>query len=221
MASAPLASAPAWSTLVAVHSVDADAASGMPLKNMLAGVPCVVHQHASAEEFLTAYDPDRAAGLVLDLALPEMSGLELLGHLEHRTLRLPTLVLTAQPDVENAVSTQHFVIGVLPKSPDPERLRDHCRTMVRLAEVMAVARRELRQLQRLVCTLTERELAVFEMLGKGHSTKQIADLLAVSMRTANLHQASVMRKLGAETSAAMALLAARFYERDDHLRAPS
>jgi FixJ family two-component response regulator len=151
-----------------------------------------------------------------------MSGLELLTHLEHHTLRLPTLVLTAHPDVDKAVlSIQRGAIGILQKPPDPGRLRDHCQTMIQLAEAMAVARRELRQLQRHVRTLTERELGVFALLGKGFSTKQVARSLDISIRTAHIHRANVMRKLGAETLSRVAMLAARHAECNGRQRALS
>ena len=60
--------------------------------------------YAAAENFLTAYEPDQAGCLVLDIRMPGMNGLELQDELKRRELTLPIVFVTGHGDVPMAVS---------------------------------------------------------------------------------------------------------------------
>ena len=55
--------------------------------------------YRSGREFLTALSDDVPECLILDLQMPEMNGLELLQHLMHRGIQIPTIIITAHGDV--------------------------------------------------------------------------------------------------------------------------
>ena len=183
-----------------IHIVDDDPAACEALTSLVqrAGLPTV--SHSSAEEFSLAYDPDRTAALVLDVLLPGVSGLDLLGELEDTAMMLPTLVLSAEPDIERVVlAIQRGAVGFLPKPPDPGRLLELLGQMVAKAEPMAAHRRQAKSVQDALHTLTPREREVFDLLLLGRSAKQIAHDLELSPRTAHIHRMNVLRKLRVET----------------------
>lgn len=63
-----------------------------------------------------------------------------------------------------------------------------------------------------VAPLTDRELSVLAMLGLGHSTKEMADLLGRSPKTIEAHRANIMRKLGVESLNALLRFGVRWLE---------
>lgn len=194
----------------AVHLVDDDPGVRAALGSALVRVGHPVCAHASAEEFLAAYDPLRADCLVLDVALPGMNGLDLLTELARRGDMLPTLVLSANADVERIVTAiQRGAIGFQQKPPDPERFFAHVATMVEAGQKMAAERRSLRQLRHDLTTLTPRETEVYLLLGRGCTAKQVACELSMSIRTAHIHRTNVFRKMHVENAVELAQLAAR------------
>lgn len=85
--------------LVAV--VDDDASLRRSLRNFLSSAGLLVETFASAEEFLHSAVIDHVSCLVLDLRMPEMSGLELMLLLHRRGTRIPTVILSALADADS------------------------------------------------------------------------------------------------------------------------
>src|SRR5262245_110335 len=83
-----------------VSIVDDDASLRRSLRNLLNSVGLRVETFAAAEEFLQSSHRESTGCLVLDLRMPEMSGLELLRHLSATGSRIPVVVLTAHGDDE-------------------------------------------------------------------------------------------------------------------------
>ncbi len=198
---------------VTVHLVEDDRGVREALATMLECLPCAVLSHGSAEDFLARYSPERAECLVLDIGLPGMNGLELLANLRRASVELPTLVLSASPDVERVVTAiQRGAIGFLEKPPEPARLIEHIRGMMQMSVGHAQDRVSLQQLHAAHRRLTEREIEVFELLGKGLTSKQIAHELGLSIRTSHIHRSNVMLKFGLETQLEIVQAAARLRE---------
>lgn len=77
-----------------VFVVDDDPAMRDSLKWLLESEGLSVETHATAEDFLDTYDPDRAGCLVVDVCLPGMNGLDLQDELNARGIRLPVVIVT-------------------------------------------------------------------------------------------------------------------------------
>jgi FixJ family two-component response regulator len=103
--------------------VDDDESFREALERFLGTFAFRVRAFASGEEFLQSSELRFVACLLLDVAMPGMSGLELQQQLRARGLRIPTVLVTAHADEE---MTQHLVasgaIAILPKPVDQQML---------------------------------------------------------------------------------------------------
>ena len=103
--------------------VDDDESFRRALARFLGTFPFRVRTFASGEEFLQSSELGVVECLLLDLAMPGMSGLEVKQHLAARGLRIPTVFVTALADDE---VEQHVLaagaIAMLPKPVDQQRL---------------------------------------------------------------------------------------------------
>src|SRR2546425_7108876 len=84
----------------AVCIVDDDASLRRSVRNLLTSVGFRVETFESAEAFLQSAERSRTGCVVLDLRMPGMSGLDLLGHLAATGSRIPVIILTAHSDDE-------------------------------------------------------------------------------------------------------------------------
>ena len=117
---------------VVIAIVDDDESFRQALERLLGTFAFRVRTFASGEEFLASSELRFVACLLLDVAMPGMSGLEVTQELRARGLRMPTVVLTAHADDE---MTQHLVaagaIAILPKPVDQQLLLSLMQRVVR------------------------------------------------------------------------------------------
>jgi two-component system response regulator FixJ len=159
---------------------------------------------ASARELLDACQPgaDMHGCVLLDVNLPDMTGIELQKILRERGIDMPVVFLTGYGDVSS--SSQAFrrgAVDFLEKPVDKDILLD------RVMEAFAAYRRQYGQrqhraaLRELGARLTSREREVMRLVAKGHSSKQIAKDLSISHRTVEVYRSKVMEKMRAKTLA--------------------
>lgn len=132
--------------------------------------------------------------IVSDIRMPAMSGLELLEELRRRGIALPVVFVTAHGDVPLAVEAMrrgasHF----LEKPFDGEHLVGAVRMAVQepLRGQLGSSRCDQK-----LSRLTPRERQVMNLVVAGRLNKSIADDLAISIKTVELHRANMMSKLG-------------------------
>jgi FixJ family two-component response regulator len=111
-----------------VSIVDDDDSLRRSLRNLLGSVGFRVETFASAEAFLQSVHQERTGCLVLDLGMPGMSGLDLLGHLSGLGRRIPSVILTAHGDEARQRSLQAGAVAFLTKPFDGDALVDAVRT---------------------------------------------------------------------------------------------
>jgi FixJ family two-component response regulator len=108
----------------AIALVDDDCNVRISLHRLLQAMDFTVASFCSAEEFLADTWPGRFSGLVLDVHLTGMSGLELYNQLHATGQRIPTLFISAAHDAERAVAESACAETVFLAKPfDAERLR--------------------------------------------------------------------------------------------------
>src|SRR5262249_51794044 len=105
-----------------VHIIDDDPPVREALGDLLRSVNYEVSLYASAEEFLELKLPDAPACLVLDVRLPDTSGLELQQHLKTIDVRLPVILITAFGDIP--MSVQGMKLGAVDFLTKPVRDQD-------------------------------------------------------------------------------------------------
>ncbi len=191
---------PRQSQTPTVFVVDDDPSVCRALDMLLRSFGYHAETYGSADAFLRAYRSDRPGCLVLDLRMPGMSGLDLQRDLGHRGSALPIVFITAHGDVPAAV--QALKGGATDFLQKPFRDQDLMDKVERALELNARARRDgaaRREITDRVRTLTSREMQVMESVVKGMTNRAIAEGLALSERTVEIHRARMMRKMVART----------------------
>lgn len=170
---------------------------------------CGMHAAAfgSAAEYLAYSQPDVAACLILDVALPDINGLELQGRLA-RGHHPPIVFITGHGDVPSSVRAMKA--GAVDFLPKPFAAADLMRAvdaaLARNREERR-ARDELAELQRRLATLTPRERDVLPLVTSGLLNKQAAAELGISETTLQIHRGNAMRKMGAGSLAELVRMA--------------
>lgn len=208
---------PAPETPVQVFLVDDEASVTDALAWLLESVKIPSTACASATGFLKAIRHfDGAACAVVDLRMPEMSGLELQQQLLDEGCDIPLVFLTAHGDVPAAVNAmQAGAIDFVQKPFNPDGFLASVRRAIRVARERHHERQSRAALQRRLESLSPRERDVLRGLLDGRTSKEIGRALDISPKTVDVHRANVMRKMGVETSAELVRVVGRQIERSD------
>jgi FixJ family two-component response regulator len=162
---------------------------------------------SSAVDFLAFYTPDRPGCLVLDVALPDMNGLDLQQKLLHEKIDLPIVFITGHGSVSMAVNAMRSgAVNFLEKPFHDQELWDSIRTALEMD--VQNRRRKLRrqQLQERFSRLNEGEMTVLNLILEGKTNKIIAEELRISTRTVEDRRARIMKKMGANSVAELVQL---------------
>jgi len=184
-------------TPATVFLVDDDAAVRTAVTMSLQQAGLAVRCYASAEAFLTDFPPDHRGCLVLDVRMPNMSGIALQQELSKRQITLPVLFITGFGDVAASVSAmKNGAVDFLEKPVTPEVLLSRIREALGHDRRMAdecIKRESVRQR---VERLTARERQVAGLVMRGKTNKEISRALDISYRTVEKYRAMAMSKLG-------------------------
>lgn len=191
-----------------VFVVDDDEAVRDSLRWLLEANGYHVRGFDSAEGFLSHYNRNQVACLILDVRMPGMSGLELQEHLLAQKINIPIIFVTGHGDVPMAVTTmKKGAVDFIEKPFDEAALRSLVERMLAKARGDANNAREQQAAEELLGRLTSREQQVLERIIAGRLNKQIADDLGISIKTVEAHRANIMEKLNVNTVADLLRLA--------------
>jgi FixJ family two-component response regulator len=189
-------------TTSTVFIVDDDDAVRKSLSLLLQSAGVTVESFASARDFLDRYDPYAAGCVVLDVRMPEMTGLELQEYLNVHGAVIPVIFITGHGDVPMAVEAmRHGAYDFLQKPFMEQDLLDRVR---RAMDHDRANRNRLQQhdaIQERLVSLTPREREILDLVTSGKANKVMAAQLGVSQRTVEIHRARVMEKMGASSLA--------------------
>jgi two-component system response regulator DctR len=196
-----------------VFIVDDDAGVRDALAWLLRSRRLLSSSFESAEEFDAmlqgGFAPVQACCLLLDVRMPGMSGLALFEQLVERRLTdvLPVIFLTGHADVPTAVTmVKRGAFDFCEKPFSDNALVDRVEEALRQSAERLAARREKGALQDRLGELTERERDVMRLVAKGLPNKLIADQLAISVRTVEVHRARVFDKMEVKSAVELANL---------------
>jgi DNA-binding NarL/FixJ family response regulator len=183
----------------------------------------VVGQAGSLDEARRLMRGREADMGVIDLALPDGAGVELIEELREANPEFAALVLTASLDrAAHARAIEAGAAGVLHKSADVDEIMDATRRLAAgetlissddLVEMLRLAgqtREEEREARESIEQLTRREIQVLEALAEGLTNRQIAERLHMSVDTERTHMMNILSKLGVHSRLQALLFAARY-----------
>ncbi|MCL4181413.1 MAG: response regulator [Verrucomicrobia bacterium] len=169
-----------------------------------------VRGFVSVDAFLKAYGPHECACLVLDVAMPELDGLELQRRLSQQQLPLPIIFLTGHGDIPMSVrAIKAGATDFLTKPVDAAALVPAVCAALQAAETRRRTFAEIEVLKARLASLTPREREVMEHVVAGQLNKQIAADLGTGEQNIKLHRAHIMEKMGVESLAELVRAAAR------------
>lgn len=176
--------------------VDDDLSIREAIMDLLRSVSMESMSFASTAGLLGAVIPDRPGCIVLDVRLPDLSGLDLQVQLQARGNRMPIVFLTGYGDIPMSVRAMKAgAADFLTKPARDQDLLDAILAAIRRDHVRREAEAERSGIARLAATLTAREREVAAAVARGLVNKQIAHELGISEITVKLHRGSAMRKM--------------------------
>lgn len=154
----------------------------------------------SAQAFLDSLENIGPGCLLLDVCMPDMTGLELQVALHERKAEIPVIILTGHADVATAVrAMKGGATDFIEKPFDSEDLLERVHQCLSGEAKRRDSLDWRKQASERLARLTRRELEVMEGLVAGKRNKQIGEELFISFRTVELHRASIMEKLEANS----------------------
>ena len=190
------------------YVVDDDAQIRASIATLLETRSIEVRGFVNGDEFLAAVGDLEPGCILLDVRMPGSDGIAVLEQLQARGVAWPVAVMTGHGEVPLAVSAMKLgALEFLEKPFREEELVDALdRAFAALREAEAEAASRGDAVAR-VRALSARELQMLQALLNGLSNKQIAVALGISIRTVEMHRASLMRKLQARSLADAVILA--------------
>jgi FixJ family two-component response regulator len=193
-----------------VWVVDDDPGVRVALARLLRATALEVETFASAEPVLERLGREHPQCLVLDLALPDLTGLDVLHLLHSRGEAIPVVFVSGMGDIGSSVQAmKQGAIDFLEKPVDPDAFLDAVMRALACEAEWRLTRARMDQAARLLDRLTSRERQVLEHLTQGRSNKQIAGELGTSEKTIKVHRGRVMHKLGTRSVVDLVHLTAR------------
>ncbi|HSO82244.1 response regulator transcription factor [Thiocapsa sp.] len=188
------------------YIVDDDPALRDAVCALLESVAIRSSAFADAEELLQSgvLEEPGPACLLADVRMPGISGMTLLERLRDSGIEIPTIVITGYGDIQMAVRAMKLgAVDFITKPLNAQALLELVQNTLYNAGA-ALGPDADATLQR-YRALTPREQQVFHALTAGQTNRMIADVLGISVRTAEFHRASVMKKMQAKNLADLTL----------------
>jgi FixJ family two-component response regulator len=179
--------------------VDGDVSVRVSLERLVRTAGWEPESFASAEEFLSHPRSTLPCCLILDLALPELTGLELQKQLAGRQ-DMPIIFITSHTDVPMTVQAMKAgAVEFLTKPVNDVALLLAIPTAIERSRAALRHDSEMRTLGKCYSTLTPREREVMALVVAGLLNKQVGFELGISEATVKAHRGQVMRKMEAES----------------------
>jgi FixJ family two-component response regulator len=183
-----------------VYIVDDDNAVRNALKLLFRTAQLDVEAFSSADAFLEDADLTRRCCVLLDIRMPGMTGTALHQELLSRNIRVPVIFITGHGDIPMAVDAMRKgAFDFIEKPFDDEQLLSQ--VLAALDSFGAGEPERAEPGAALEELLSSRQREVLQRVLDGKPSRQIAEELAISVKTVEFHRARIMQKLGVKTAA--------------------
>ena len=193
-----------------VFVVDDDESLRRSLERLLRVSGYSVQTFSSAAAFLEQPEPDCPSCLLLDIRMPELTGLDLQQAVNQERPALSVMLMTGFADMESCIlGMKAGAADFLLKPFDDNQLLDAVAAALAKSQDIRQSRAEYQELRQRFDLLTPRERQVFELVSEGLLNKQIAGRLGTREGTVKLHRANLIRKLQAHSVSDLVRMADR------------
>jgi FixJ family two-component response regulator len=191
-----------------VFIVDDDRSLRRAIHDLVESVGLRAESFASGEEFVRAEHSSRPSCLVLDVRLPQMSGLDFHHRLVETGVHIPVIFITAHGDIPMSVrALKAGAVEFLTKPFRDQDLLDAIQQALQRDAAAQELQAEIHRLDQRFHTLTAREREVMTFVVTGMLNKRIAAEIGASEATVKVHRGNVMRKMQAESLVDLARMA--------------
>ena len=205
----PRANAAITSVTPIVFVVDDDASARESLASLIRSAGWHPKLLSSAQQFLVLPRIHAPCCLLLDVDLPDLSGLDLQQRVSDRT-DMPIIFIADRSDVSTTVKAMKAgAVEFLMKPFRNDVIRNAMRDALERSRVALRHEAEMSVLQEHHAALTRREREVMELVLSGLLNKQIAAKLGITEITVKVHRGSMMRKMGADSLLELVKIATR------------
>ena len=183
-----------------IYLIDDDGPLRKSLSRMLRDLGYQVHDHDSAASFLRNSLVVSPAVILLDMQMPDITGLELMDRLESVGHTTPIIFLSGQSHPQQIVKgLKKGALDFLFKPFNLEELLSAIRTALDYDQKQLKRIMKVSEIKQNFLSLTPREKEVFALLVDGLMNKEIAERLGTTDATIKVHKARVMEKMRAES----------------------
>ena len=190
-----------------ISVIDDDLSVRSSIERVLSPAGLVVSTYASAQGFLERYDPNVHGCLVLDLAMPGMTGLELQNTLIAMGSTIPIIFLAGRARISESVQAmKNGAFEFLTKPVDDYVLVETVQNAVEKDCKNHTKRVELAEILKRLAMVSAREFEVLCHVVTGRLNKQIAFDLGITEKTVKVHRSRVMQRIGVSSVAALVRL---------------
>jgi DNA-binding NarL/FixJ family response regulator len=177
----------------------------------------ITGEASTGEDLLDLVRSQGADVVLLDLAMPGRGGIDTLRQLKKEKPELPVLILSIYPEDQYAVrALRNGASGYLTKEAAPDELVEAIRKAAQGRKYVSVTLAERLALDLESGTeelphqaLSNREYQVMLMLSSGRTVSEIAEELALSVKTISTNRARLLRKMGMRTNAELTYYAVK------------
>ena len=183
-----------------VFIVDDDSSVRVSIQELLKSAGLRSESFATAKEFLSRKCADVPSCLVLDVFLPDLSGLEFQRGLAEAGVHIPIIFITGHGDIPMSVKAMKSgAVEFLTKPFHDQDLLEAIQQALERDRTRRKQQSETADLRKRYEGLTPREREVMQLVVSGLLNKQVAWELGTSEITAKVHRGNVMRKMQADS----------------------
>jgi len=179
-----------------VFVVDDDSLIRDSLKQLVTSVGLQVDTFSSARSFLDTELPDKPCCLVLDIRMPDLSGLDLQAELIKRNVSIPIIFITGHSTVPMSVRAMKAgAVDFFEKPLEDQLLLDAIQYAIKQHNQIRAEQRSINMIEKRMTSLSSREHEILLLVTAGILNKHIATKLKMSESTVKTHRARIMRKM--------------------------